>query len=133
MYSPASRDPYNLIVDQILRAIRSGTRTLYSHKVTDLLSLFQAIDMNSDGNISDSEFHDALKRLDVQITESQMAHLLEEMRRVDGKVSFRGFVQSMRKHHQALQEIDMDLEREKKKNTSARRGSYFGSFPGKDQ
>jgi hypothetical protein len=131
--SPAQHDPYNLIVDQILRALRSGTRTLFSHGVTDLLSLFQAIDMNSDGNISDSEFHDALRRLDVQITEAQMVHLLEEMRRADGKVSFRGFVQSMRKHHRALQEIDVDeVERVRKnKDTSMRRGSYFGSFPGK--
>ena len=131
--SPALRDPYNLIVEQILLALRSGTRTLYSHGVTDLLSLFQAIDMNADGNISDSEFHDALRRLDVQVTETQMVHLLEEMRRADGKVSFRGFVQSMRKHHRALQKIDVDkVERERKKrDTSTRRGSYFGSFPGK--
>jgi Ca2+-binding EF-hand superfamily protein len=89
--------------------------------------------MNADGNISDSEFHDALRRLDVQVTETQMVHLLEEMRRADGKVSFRGFVQSMRKHHRALQKIDVDkVERERKKrDTSTRRGSYFGSFPGK--
>ena len=102
-----SRDPYNLIVDQILNALRSGTRTLYGHRITDLVSLFQTIDLNSDGNISDSEFRNALRRLDVQITKGQMVHLLEGMRRIDGKVSLRGFVQSMRKHHRALQEIDV--------------------------
>ena len=107
----SSQDPYNLnlIVDQILSALRSGTRTLYGSRVTSLLSLFQAIDVNSDGNVSDSEFRKALRRLDVQITEEQLVHMLEEMRKVDGKVSLRGFVKSMRKHHRALQEIVVEL------------------------
>jgi len=102
VHNCVTQDPYNLIVDQMLRAVSSKKRTLYSHNITDLLTLFQAIDLNCDGNISNAEFGDAMKRLDVQISNSQLKHLLQEMRREDGRISYHGFVQSMKHHHDAL-------------------------------
>jgi hypothetical protein len=130
--SPMSQDPYNLIVDQLLRVVRSQKRTLYSHSITDLLTLFQAIDLNCDGNISNAEFADAMKRLDIDITKDQLTHLLEEMRREDGRISYRGFVQSMKHHHDALRGLadnGEDVRSIHEENSSSiRRGSYFGTY-----
>ena len=120
-----SKDPYNLIVDQLLRVVRSKTRTLYSKLIPDLLTLFQTIDINCDGNISDAEFDNAMQRLDIKITKTQMTHLLSEMRREDGRISYRGFVQSMRHHHDALHGL---ADAFTSKNTSERRGTYFGTY-----
>ena len=132
--SPGARvDPYNLIVEQILNAVKSKSRTLFGRPVDSLLSLFQAIDDNSDGNISDDEFRDAMRRLDVNITDKQMAHLLTEMRHVKGhhgRLSYGAFVASMQSHHDELQKI-MASEGEKGAadgGGSIRRGSYFGTY-----
>ncbi len=122
-------DPYNLIVEQILTAVRSKSRTLFGRPVDSLLSLFQAIDDNSDGNISDDEFRDAMRRLDVNITDKQMSHLLTQMRNVEGhqgRVSYGAFVASMQSHHEELQEIMAGGG--EKGATSIRRGSYFGTY-----
>ena len=120
-------DPYNLIVDQLLTVVTSKKRTLYSHTITELLTLFQAIDLNCDGNISDAEFQDAMKRLDINMTDNQLSYLLAEMRREDGRISYRGFVQSMQHHHDALQSL---VEKSKKsgESSSMRRGTFFGLY-----
>jgi hypothetical protein len=118
-------DPYNLIVEQMLRVVRSKRRTLYGNPIPDLLRLFQAIDLNCDGNISDAEFAEALQRLDIKITDKQMSHLLEEMRREDGRISFRGFVLSMKHHHNALHGL---AEQFTPKLSSERRGTYYGLY-----
>lgn len=125
--SPVIHDPYNLIVDQLLTVVTSKKRTLYSHTITDLLTLFQAIDLNCDGNISDAEFQDAMKRLDINMTDNQLSYLLAEMRREDGRISYRGFVQSMQHHHDALQSL---VEKSKKsgESSSMRRGTFFGLY-----
>ena len=123
--SPVSQDPYHLIVDQMLRVVSSKKRTLYSHSITDLLTLFQAIDLNCDGNISDAEFGDAMKRLDINISTNQLQYLLAEMRREDGRISYRGFINSMKYHHDALKGLEDHAET---KDSSIRRGSYWGTY-----
>lgn len=102
-------DPYKLIVDQFLAVVRNrGHRSLFGHKINSLKDLFKAMDLNYNHALSNSEFREACKRLDIRITENQLQHLLEEMRKADGhmRVSYRGFVRSMRKHHPELMELE---------------------------
>ena len=65
IYTISSREMHS-IVDQLFHAVHSKKRTLYNHSVTDMLTLFQAIDLNSDGNISDGEFGEAMERMDIR-------------------------------------------------------------------
>jgi hypothetical protein len=113
----AEHDPYKLIVDQFLAAVRTGGagRTLFSHRITSLRDMFEAMDLNYNHTLSNDEFAEACKRLDIRITAHQLEHLLEEMRKADGhrRVSYRGFVRSMRKHHPELMELeDVPMEKE---------------------
>ncbi len=105
----AERDPYVLIVGQLLEAVGSSTRTLFGHPLGSLKDLFLAMDANFNARLSEAEFNEACRRLDVRITEEQCKHLIEEVRRCDGtearRVSYRGFVRAMQKHHPDLRDL----------------------------
>eukprot|EP01043_Picozoa_sp_COSAG02_P039484 COSAG02_NODE_3121_length_7326_cov_29.940501_5_plen_1210_part_00 len=55
---------------------RGGHRTLYGKKLTDQLSVFEAIDKDSSGDITVEELMDALVRLGADVAEEQLREML---------------------------------------------------------
>lgn len=64
-------------VKQIKDAVGSGKRTLYSQPIHDLPSLFQAMDRDDSGSVTQAEFVQALRRLDVPVEKEDVPLFLE--------------------------------------------------------